>query len=75
MKYETVTLLTPKIRFPMLILCPMFFSPSSLDRRGEGGVHFCHSSLTHTPEQLGIFARNLKHAHKTSLLTFCHTQI
>ena len=34
MKYETVTLLTTKIRFPMLMLCPMSFSPSSL----EGGV-------------------------------------
>ena len=30
-QYETVTLLTPKIRFLMLMLCPLSFTPSSLE--------------------------------------------
>ena len=34
-QYETVTLLTPKIRFLMLIQCPMTFTPSHLES-GEG---------------------------------------
>ena len=56
MKYETVTLLTPKIRFLMLMLCPVSLSLLSLKYRGKGGVYFCYSLLTHTPGWLGIFA-------------------
>ena len=35
--------LTPKIRFRMLMLCPMSIGPSSLESVGEGVVYFCHS--------------------------------
>ena len=71
MKYETVTLLTPKIRFPMFMLFPMSFSPSSLVReRKKKRVYFCHSPPRHAPEWVGIFARNMNHADKTSIETF-----
>ena len=57
-KYETVTLLTPKIRFPMLMICPMSLSRSSLESAGkEGG----HSPWKRTQERIGIFAWNLNH--------------
>ena len=72
-RHETVILLTPKIRFPMLILCPMSLSPSSLESGGEKGVY--HSPWTHTAERLGIFVWNLNHANKNSLETFWHTQV
>ena len=75
MKYEIVTLLTPKIRFLMLMLCSISWSPLSLESGRKGRVYFCHSSWTHTPEQLGIFMWNLKHANKTSLETFWRTQV
>ena len=69
MKHETVTLLTPNIRFPVLMLCPMSFSPSSLEREGEGEVHFCHL------ERLAIFFCNLNHSNKTSWEKLSHTQV
>ena len=72
-RHETVILLTPKIRFPMLMLCPMSLSPSSLESGGEKGVY--HSPWTHTAERLGIFVWNLNHANKNSLETFWHTQV
>ena len=37
---KAVTLLTPKCRFPMLMLCPTSFSTSSFGTGGEGGVIF-----------------------------------
>ena len=40
MKYETVTLLKTNIRFLMLMLCPMSFSPSSLESGVEGAGVF-----------------------------------
>ena len=52
---------TPKMRFPMLMICPMFLSPSSLESGREEG-YFYHSPWKHTPEQLGNFAWNLNHA-------------
>ena len=70
-KYETVALLTTKIRFPMLMLCPMFFNPLSLD---SGASIFSSLSLD-TPERDRIFTWNLNHADKTSLETFWLTQI
>ena len=75
MKFETVTLLTPRIRFLMFMLCPMSFIPSSLESGREGRVYFCHSPWTYIPKQVGIFAWNLNHADKTSLETFWHTQV
>ena len=44
------------------------------DRRGGRG-YFSHSSWKHTQERLAIFVWNLNHADKTSLETFCHTQV
>ena len=44
--------------------CYDSFSPSSLGRGEEGGVYFCHSSITHTLEWLGIFSWNSSHAKK-----------
>ena len=75
MKYEIVTLLTPKIRFPMLMLCPMSLIPLPLESGGEGGVYFCHSPWKHTPERLGTFAWTLNDASKISLETFWHNQV
>ena len=43
MKYETITLLTPNIRFSMLMLCLMSLSPLSLENGEETGVYFCHT--------------------------------
>ena len=40
-QYETITLLTPKIRFLMLMLCPMSFTPSSLEGGGGRVVYLC----------------------------------
>ena len=40
-QYETITLLTPKIRFLMLMLCPMSFPPSSLESGGGRVVYLC----------------------------------
>ena len=54
MKYKTVTLLTPNIRFSVLMLCPISFSPSSLEKGGEEGVYFCHSPWTHTQSDLNF---------------------
>ena len=59
----------------MLMLRPMPFNSLYLESGGEGGMYFCHSPSTHTPERLGIFAGNLNHANETSLETFWHTQV
>ena len=75
MKYETVTLLTPITRFLMLMLCQMYYIPSSLKSEGEGRVYFYHCLWTHTPEQVGIFSWNLSHADKIVFETFWHTQL
>ena len=54
--YETVTLLTLKIRILMLMLCPpMLFSHSTLESGGEEPVYFYQSPWTHTPKRFGIF--------------------
>ena len=50
--------MTPKIRFPMLMICPMSLSRLSLESGERGGGH---SPWKHTPEQLQIFAWNLNH--------------
>ena len=57
------------------MLCPISFSPLSLESAGERRAYFCHSLWTHTQEQFGIFAWNLNHADKTSLETFYYTQV
>ena len=45
-----------------------------IERRGGRG-YFSHSPWKHTQERLAIFVWNLNHANKTSLETFCHTQV
>ena len=53
----------------------MPFSPLSLENRRKGRVYFCHSPWKHTPEWVGIFARNFIHADKNSLQTFWQTKV
>ena len=57
------------------MLCPMPFGPLPLENRRKGRVYFCHSPWKHTPEWVGIFARNFIHADKNSLQTFWHTKV
>ena len=65
----------PEIRFPISMLCPISFSPLSVESGGKGRVYLRHSPWTSTPKWVRIFAQNLNHTEKTSLETFWHTQV
>ena len=71
MKYEAVTPLTPKIRFPMLKLCLMSFAFRK--QRGKTGT-FLSLSLNTYFIMSWNFALNLNHADKTSLETIWYNQ-
>ena len=59
----------------MLMLCPLPYSPSSLESGRKGRVYFRHSPRTNPSEEVGIFARNLNHADRNLLETFWRTQV
>ena len=63
-----------KSRFLMLMIWAMSFSPSSLENGGEVFFSLFLNIYPRT-ERLPIFVENLRLANKTSLETFCRTQI